>query len=59
MPLILSQRFRAGESHEQLADDLAMLAGASHDYVPETGEEPLAALNDRWSRQYGHLHPKP
>ena len=56
MLLILAQRIRAAESNNQtLANDLAMLASESHWYVPEGGKEPLAELNDKWSRQYDHL----
>ena len=56
MLLILAQRIRAGESsNQELADDLEMLAGASHQYVPEGGKEPLGDVNDKWSRQYDHL----
>ena len=55
MLLILSERVRAGESsNQQIANDLEMLASASHGYVPEGGEA-LIELNDKWNRQYEHL----
>ena len=59
MLLTVSLRLRAGESGEQIADDVEGLAAASHQYVPEgfneDGEEPVTKQAEEWRRRYGHL----
>lgn len=52
MLLILSKRIRRDTGDEMLADDCAMLASASHDYVPARSDEPLAPINYEWTHRY-------
>jgi hypothetical protein len=59
MLLILSERIRKETGNQELADDAAGLAGASHNYMPEflpfggkNADEMLAPQNDDWNRRY-------
>jgi hypothetical protein len=52
--LIMSERIRHETGHDELAAAAAIVASASHDYLPE-GEETLTKMNEDWSRRYSHL----